>query len=488
VKFRDLPGFPSLFADYAEDAGTARSIFGSVPDEATLRQRALSVQDPILPRAILCDRLMEQARRFDGGPLALANIQRLRMPQTVAIVSNLRPSLFGGPLCSFLKVVTAAKLALWLSRLGLPAVPICAINGKIRRAELCLGVTSTQGPRALEQEVPTGAIDSIPGSIRTLLQDVADALETSVENSEVLKLLESAYEPGSSFRLAWARVISKTMEPLGIVLFDPQDPGIEIQDVIRKVSGERAGVLTARAEQERRLREAGYDFESPDIAGFFEGMRGAGTETAQVLTPFLAQNLILPAAAFVMEEAEAGSLPCDQAVVAKLIGKTPVIWPRMSATLVDERSAKVMSRYGLEFDELLVEPDRLTCKLVQRGAPVDVLNGLGGLKDKVGDGMTQLAAFVNPEDKLSAHIASARRRMLYQIDKLRSAAAKSELRRKDVIRGRVSRLCTNLIPNGELQERGIASLVYLHRYSLLLAQHLFEGLDAWQFEHQLIFL
>jgi len=488
VKFRDLPGFPSLFTDFAEGAEPARSFFPCVPDAARLRQRAEYVQDPILPRQVLCDWLIEQAAQFKSGAPALTNIQRLRMPQTVAIVATLRPSLFGGPLCSFLKVVTAAKLASWLTGLGLPAIPICWIDGKIQRADLSIGLPSTHGPCRFELALRPEAIDGIPGSISDLLQDTATALETTIQESEVLQLLESAYEPGLSFVMAWARLISKIIEPLGIVLFDPQYPGIEIQDLLRKASVERAGINAAWVEQERRLQEAGYDFEATGIASSIDGPHRAEIEAAQILTPFLMQNLVLPAAACVMGEYEAGSFARDQVVFAKLLRKPPVIWPRISATLLDERSRKVMSRYSLGLDELGSGPESVTSKLMQRGTCADGLNRLGGLKAKVDVGLSQLAGLVNPEDKLSACIKSARRRMFYQIEKLRDDATKSELRRMDVIRGRVARLCNNLMPNGELQERAVAGFVFFHRYSSLLALRLYEGVDPWKFEHQLIFL
>lgn len=418
----------------------------------------------------------------------MANIQRLRMPQTVTVVATLRPSIFGGPLCSFLKIVTASKLASWLTGLGLPAIPICWIENKIQQAELGIELPSSRGPRRFELEIPPQEFGDIPGSISDLLRDASTTLETTVQESEIMQLLESAYEPGSNPVLAWARVMSKFFEPLGVVFVDPRHPGVEIQDLIRNAFAEPTGISAARIEQERRLREAGYDFTAAELASSFDGKRCTGMEAEQVLTPLLIQNLTLPAAACVMGEADANSFARDQIVFAPLLRRPPVSWPRISATLLDERNRKLLSQYGLGLDELSAGPESVTLRLMQRGTGTDVLDRLGGLKTKTEAGLMQLAGLVNSEDRLRKDIYSARRRMHYQVDKLRDAATKAERRRREVISRRVLRLCNDLVPHGELQERAVAGFVFFHRYSLRLVQHLYESVDPWKFEHQFVFL
>ena len=68
------------------------------------------------PRAEIVAMLEAQQARRDSPPAARAAVAALADPSTVAIVTGQQAGLFGGPLFTLLKAVTAIRLAARLSR------------------------------------------------------------------------------------------------------------------------------------------------------------------------------------------------------------------------------------------------------------------------------------------------------------------------------------------------------------------------------------
>jgi uncharacterized protein YllA (UPF0747 family) len=84
--------------------------------------------------------------------------------------------------------------------------------------------------------------------------------------------------------------------------------------------------------------------------------------------------------------------------------------------------------------------------------------------------------------------SNAESKMQYQLDQLRSRAARAELRHSEVL-GRHAELLSNLMyPNKGLQEREIAGAYFLARLGNGLLQNLYESVNSDCLDHQVISL
>lgn len=479
---------PQLFVDFVEGAQPARHFFGSTPDSENLRMRAASVRARPLPRQELCDRMLEQALRFGGGEPALANIAKLSAPHTVAVVATLRPGLFGGPLCSWLKAFTAARLAAWLTEHGQPAVPVGWIDSRIETGDLSIGLLAPEGPQQFELLRVPSPTARIPSRIQELLTRVADTLEVRTEDSEVLQLLESAYVPGTDFVLAWGRSISRFLDRCGLILFDPTPSGSAPPSCCLPPSVAREKIDAVLAEQERRLNAAGYGPMPMERSGRAAGEQEGDNPLLQWLPPLIGQSLCLPVVATVMDDSEVYSFARDQSAFPELRLQPPVIWPRVSATVTDARSRKVLARYGLRLGELFAGPEVVTEGLMRRLSVGETLARINQLKVEIEERLRELAGLVPLEDKLSPRIDKSRRRMLYQIEKLKARFSDAQQRRREALTCQVARLCNSLAPWGRFQEKEFAGFQFMQRHSRALPQRLYDSIDPWRFEHQLIYL
>lgn len=424
MRFRKAPGFSPLFIDYAEGAASARSCFARPPGRDALLENArrAAERDPV--PTDYWSLLAVKAKESGAAAPALDNLERLISGRTAVILAAMRSDPAGWRLCDWLKAVTAAKLAAWISDQGVQAVPLLWIDAHQRNEEL----------------------------------------------------------PSS-----WWLTVSEALNSSGIVLCSdfsparfrgprPEPPDLRDLEAVCKREG-------------RRLTSIGYpDLCSktseqnplPDDHGMWPGNDGSRGL-------LLAQAFLQPAAC-VAGEADIGAFACSQAALAAAGFVPPVVWPRMSATIIDGRSGRLLSLYRLNLEDLFQGCERLVEKLdLDRQAAAARIK-LEQLKEGTTASLAELREDVPVEDSLHNGLAGAGRRMLYQVGKLENSFAEEMRRRRETIARRIPRLCGNLVPGGDLQERQLAGIDALRQLSPMLPQLLLERLDPWEFEHQLFFL
>jgi uncharacterized protein YllA (UPF0747 family) len=486
LRLRELPGISALFADFVEGVPGVRRFFSGAPDVVNLRLRAAEAQNRELPREELCNRLLKQAEWFGSSERSNANIERLRFPKTVAVVASLRPGLFGGTLDGWLKICTAARLAAWLEDGGIPAVPLGWIDSTAAAAERSVLLLGSAGPRRVELGSTPGTVIEISGEIESLLGQIAGTLGLVAAETDLLTLLKSAYSPGTDLTRGFGRTLARLMEVTGLILFDPSQPGCEpFAPGLPPHVGD--GTLEEACEQqEKLLRDAGY---APAVAEQGSAITGDGRSTSTNVRkpgPFYRQNLIMPVAATVVDELEIFHCALDQPFFSALCLESPVVWPRVSGTILDPRSRKVLAHYGLQLRRLFAGSEAAAAGLGQRLAVSDVPSRLRSLRADLDRQLGDIAAPVASTDRLRARIENSRRRMSYQVEKLEIRFLAARQRRENAILRQVSRLCDSLAPRGRLQEREYAGIHFVLRHSLRLPQILYESIDPWKFTHQLI--
>jgi len=132
IDLRSLPWASRLASAYAYDFAPLAPFYAGNPadpaawDDAIARAQAYPRQRD----AVVAVLEKQQARR--GAPAAAtANVARLRDPRAVAIVTGQQAGLFGGPLYTLLKALTAIEVARDLeTRTGTPVIPIFWIDSE----------------------------------------------------------------------------------------------------------------------------------------------------------------------------------------------------------------------------------------------------------------------------------------------------------------------------------------------------------------------
>ena len=235
VDIRRFPWIRRFAADYAFRFEQVASYFAGNPARTdawadTIQRRQAHVGAP----AELARVIAAQQERRGAPPAARESASRLADPKTVVVITGQQAGLFGGPLFTLLKALTAMKLAEQVSREhGVPVVPVFWIDAEDHdwpEVSSCTVLDSDLAPRTITLKDLPGAGD-LPISRLTLDQQIdeaiaalAAALPPSEFTPSIVETITAAYRPGRGMAEAFGRLIESVLGPRGLVVYDSSDP------------------------------------------------------------------------------------------------------------------------------------------------------------------------------------------------------------------------------------------------------------------------
>ncbi len=486
MRFQELPDFPPLWIDFAEGSPSVQPVLPERPDILSLLERFNRAQFPMTQREDLYRLLNRQAEEFGCGARSYENIKRLRRPRTAVILANHYVSLFGGPTSQILKCLTAVKLCAELEQRGVTAVPLCWIGGEsssqfprwsIHLLDCALELRSLR----LEQSdtINDFPIDSSTlGRIAELVSQIKE-LGGGLFASEILEIMAAAYLPGVTLFNASARLLSALMNDWGLILLDHQSSEIHSLSLAALAS---FGFDSARAAAQIQKQAASLVHAGYDTADQFAGER---ISQNTLLMPLI-QSSILPIIASVVDASEIYASALIMPLFRYFDLVQPVIWPQASATIIDAKNQRLLERYNLSIKELFAGDEELLQRVGYKNKAQSVLAKLDGLQLEIKSRWTELEALARGEVDLVKTVDSSRERITFQIDKVRRRVAYVSAERQEAASRQIKRLCNFLAPEGRIQERTLAGIYFLLRYSRSALGILNEKLDVLNFEHQII--
>jgi bacillithiol synthase len=502
LRVQNLPGFSKLLADYLDQSPSVRAFFPCPLSRESLDSHAAEIRARAYPREEICKALEEQATEFRSGPKTRENIARLRKRDSVAVVTTALPALFGGALSDYLQYLTTIRLADDLDRQGISAVPIFWIRPETTPSDQISSVRLTEGRWHLALDgAPNGNL-SVPPQVGGLLARLRElGLDRAEAGSELHDLLSDAYTPGTPLSLAFGRLLSALMERWGPVLVDPRKAEFEslrfpVLNRLRLNASEIESILDSRHEQ---ISRAGYSVEcrGSDNQTLVRNHAGPGSDDHQpekleeklvinyALTPIL-QHRVLPAVASVAGMDELDCLAEAMPLFDYFGLQPPVVWPRVSATIMDTRTRKILEKYQLGFEDLFRGPEALLQQLRDWKLNPDTVERFERLRAEVEKRLGAVVAALPPGDKsLTPVVETSRSKMLYQLGKLQERFEAARTLRKEAMTRHLDRLCKSLAPERQLQEN-IAGVEFLLRYSRSLLAELYGKIDVWNQEHQVV--
>ena len=513
LPFTAIPHTTSLFTDYLYSFQQVQRFFAVDPrDNEALRSYATRLQFDGGRRKTVAEILERQNRAFGASEKTLENIARLRAG-AVASVSGQQVGLFGGPLYSTFKAVSAIRLARDLSSQGVDCVPVFWLATEDHDlAEV--DHTTLVAPDGLPQRLEItshGAKDSPMSEVRLGDEILAmtDRARELLGDGEVADIVRDSYRPGESLGTAFAKLFAKLFADFGLILLDPSDPAFhQLVKPMYRSAIERAQTLDeALLARGKELRAAGYHeqvkvtsestllFEKRDGArtairrdngGFTSGReRMTAAEllaridatperfSANVLLRPAIQDFLLPTVGYFAGAAEVAYFAQAAVVYESLLQRLTPVLPRFSATLLDARAQRLMDKYRLALTDLFAGPEGVRDLLGSRSLPADLQAKFEAGASAVREVFNGLRSSLEVLDPTLCDAAKgSESKMLYQLDHLRTRAAAAELRRNEEIGRHAEWLSATLYPGKDLQEREIAGISYVARCGRELLQAL----------------
>jgi len=519
-----------LAVDYAHDFEALRAFYAGNPaDPAAWRETIGRVQARGRDRARLQTTLEAQLARRGAPPAARAAAARLAEPETVAIVTGQQAGLFGGPLYTLLKALTAVKLAeRTQAETGTPTVAVFWIDAEdhdwdevatasVLDAELRLRrVTLPRAPGAGELPVASVALD---GRITDAIAELRDALPSTEFTEELVDDLARAYQPGVGMAEAFGRWIERWLGHLGLVVFDAADAAAKplAAPVFERELLDPGRTARLAAEAGAALEAAGYHAQvgtHPEAVALFRldpgrhpirrvGAQFVSGETTyaaadlareavehperfspNVLLRPLVQDTIFPTVCYVSGPSELAYLGQLREVYAAFGLPMPLVAPRVTATLLDSASTRFLAKYGVPFDALQPQDEAWLNRLLESQLPPAVEHALHEAGRAVQERLADVIASVPAIDPtLEGAARSTLGKMEHDLRTLHSKVIHAAKRRDETLRRQFTRARALAFPGGHLQEREVTFIAFLNRYGPALVDLLGQDLPLEAGQH-----
>jgi bacillithiol biosynthesis cysteine-adding enzyme BshC len=433
------------------------------------------------------------APAFDAQGPARQRLERAA-GSGVVVTTGQQPGLFGGPLYTWFKALTALALADELERLtGLPVAPVFwAATDDSDVAEATSTVVSLPGGAetirhdvAAEHDTPLALVPLGDASIAIARLAAACG---SASNAAVLDVVRSAYTARATLGGAYVKLLRHILHPLGIAVLDAAHPATRAAaSPVLKAALTRAGAISERLEaRTQEIIAQGLKPQVRAVPGrtlvfMTDGERrkrvriADATHTAQqadvgeltpnVLLRPIAERVIMPTVAYVGGPAELAYFAQVSAVAEALEVETPLAVPRWSGFLIEPHIARALEELGATVEELR-DPHLLEGRVARAEIPPPVRALLDETRQRIAD----LAPTLTETAQRSALpaqtsvIEGSVRQLLHKLDRLERRVVAAVKRRGSERLHALATARGALFPGGVPQERALNMVPFLAKY------------------------
>ncbi|HXD31371.1 MAG TPA: bacillithiol biosynthesis cysteine-adding enzyme BshC [Pyrinomonadaceae bacterium] len=540
LSFDRIPQQSKLFLDYLRDPVALRKFYPeAVRFHHELPARAAKVlTSQKTDRDTLCDALAEMNKGWGASAKTLANIDLLREPDCLAVVSGQQAGLFTGPLYTIYKALSAVKLAGCLSQRHTKAVPVFWMATEdhdfieVARAEFVnrecqLGGVSVS--TSLHQEgQPVGQV-ILDDSINEVIEQLLEQVPNSEFIDDLKQILRSTWEPGRSYGDAFARMMTALLGGHGLIFLDPRDARLkQLAAPLYSEAARRAPEIAAAVESRSRELEAdGYHAQVVATANSFPlfihdetGARHALTRaengkyrtkanseeyssdelaelaltkpekfSPNVTLRAVVQDYLLPTVTYFGGAAEIAYFAQTSEVYRVLDRPVTPILPRSSLTMIERHTGRVLERYGLSLPDLFAGFESVLVKVVEEHLGTETAQTFKSSEEAVNAELDKLREQLSAIDPtLSDALETGRRKINYQLEGLRTRFHRAQMARDEAAQRQLKRALDQLFPEKGLQERHINITSLLARHGRYVIDWIFNAINLESTEHQIVYL
>jgi bacillithiol biosynthesis cysteine-adding enzyme BshC len=429
------------------------------------------------------------------------------------VTTGQQPGLFGGPLYSIHKGLTAVRLAEALeARLGRPVLPvfwiasddhdwaeanhadIVGVDNELHRVEL----------EAIDRSVtpPLHRIHMGPG-VTDCVEEFCRCLPDTEFASEWVALVREAFTPDATLPEAYAVTLQRLLGRFGLYFTDAAHATVKdasgsvLLEELRRAE-EMEEILRRTAEE---LEQAGYAVQVPildqGVNLFLEGpagrerlyredggyrlrtsgewvdegeIRGRVADDPKVLSPNVllrpvVESVVFPTLAYVGGPGEMAYFGQLRSYFEAHGISMPVVYPRWAAMPVESKIRRVLDKFGLEIDRLQQPFHELASEIAREETPAELRAALGKLRGAVAQGVADLQHATKVLDPtLKGPVQHVRSQAFAALDDLERKIGQAVKRESEIALSQLEKARVHLFPEGKPAERVHNAFYFLTRY------------------------
>jgi len=534
VPYTRVPHSSALFLDYLYHYDRVARFYNGSPYETSSYQAlAAKLRGRSLDRRELIEILARQNQAFGCGEPTLANIERLKQPETLAVVTGQQAGLFSGPAFTLYKALTAIRLAQSLTEGGQPSVPVFWLATEDHDLEEVAETATLDEDYNLiplrdrgERPAPRSSVGFVKFTeeIQAAEQQLESSLPAGPPRERLLQDLRETFQPGATWTSAFARFMARLFSRWGVILLDPLDEGVHrlCAGLYRQAIDQAAELRGRVLERSRALLQYGYHAQvhigedSTLIFATRDGNRQPlhersgqyfldGTEhlsrdelhawlerqpldfSPNVLLRPLVQDMLLPTLAYVAGPSELAYLGQAQALYESFGRPQPVVLPRAAFTLLDARTQRTMEKYRIGVEDVWQGEEHLGGKLAAAGSAESWSEHFAKSEQDLAALLDRLHADIEKLDPtLLETLVHVKEKMTYQMERLKGKVSRAAIGRSELLARHQQALLRFLMPQKDLQERRVGGVYFLGRAGYDILDHLLSHIQIHCSDHQVL--
>jgi bacillithiol biosynthesis cysteine-adding enzyme BshC len=530
VDIRTFPWIRRLASDYAFSYANVAPFFAGDPATAAAWADTIRRSQGYARQPEQLARLIAAQQDGRGAPAASrVSAARLADPATRVVITGQQAGVFGGPLFTLLKALTAMKLAAKVEREHqVPVVPVFWIDAEDHDWPEVSGCTVLDAELA---PVPIRLADldgagELPIARLTLNEGGAtaiDQLEAALPDSEfkagIIESLRQAYAPGTGMATAFGKWLEEVLGPHGLVVYDSSDPAAKplARDVFVTEVSQPGNTARIAARAGDELVAKGYHAQAtladgtvsvfhlnPERAAVrVDGNQGYIGERAMslpqlvdearehpehfspnVLLRPIVQDTLFPTICYVAGPNELAYLGQLKEVYAHFGVPMPLMYQRATATLADSATLRFLKKYDLPLTALRAQDEATLNQLLESQLPPSVEQSLSAAAAAIEERMAAVAAAVPQIDPtLEGTVKSTLGKLQHEVHTLHNKVIHAAKRRDETLRRQFQRAQSLTFPQGHPQEREVGFVWFLNRYGPALVDRLIDELPLEMGHH-----
>ncbi|MDX1671707.1 MAG: bacillithiol biosynthesis cysteine-adding enzyme BshC [Balneolaceae bacterium] len=518
--FDDLP-LSDLFKSYVSDYEDLAEFYSGNPYHMELiREHAEKVSLKIDAQSTI-EALSEFNHQFDVDPAALDQIDRFSEENALAIVTGQQLGIYGGPLYTVYKSITAIRLAALLEQeLDMPVIPVFWLADEDHDFEEVKSVGILDRDDLLRISYERDAADTPPVS-EIVLDDRFEQFRSQVEEQlqvtdftdRLWTLLDRCYQEGATFGEAFGKLMAELFSKHGLVFAgsnfisikrmgrDCLKAAVENAEPLKEALENQSTKIGSQFHQQAAVFDSNL-FYLDEEAGRTKVYKnesnwhtdqGGEWSTEELLEDIeqrperfspnvflrpVFQDRILPTLGYVGGPGEIAYYGQMKQVYELYELQMPIVFPRMSGTIVEPAIDRILDELPFELWEYGKRIEDLESEFVDRTEQVDIESIFEDWKqqvEEISEAKANEIAEIDPTLEGAAGKATA----VYsgELDKLKGKVYRSVKQQEQTQLNRIAKIKAQLFPERQMQERSVSFIYYMNKYGLDIWDRLIEQLE-----------
>lgn len=165
----------------------------------------------------------------------------------------------------------------------------------------------------------------------------------------------------------------------------------------------------------------------------------------------------------------------------------PLVFPRASLTLIEDKIKQVLQKYSLQFTDLFQDPEMLLNSILRGQFPDPLEKTLDEKKNQITTILNDLEKELSSsEPALKQNIENTRGKIDYELKRLGEKLFQIYRQKDQTLKEQIYKARNNLFPDNKLQERVLNVTPFLVKYGFGFVDYLYNKVEIGRADHQLL--